>query len=252
MFPNTILQNIYEQLGVSSEMNSPKVSHILNAVKPYSMVHETGIAFTIASVIYVIKQSIPGVFVECGVWRGGCSVAMLLAQREFFGRISRPVYMLDSFEGLPPVDSRDGRLAAAWQSGAQKEKYFDNCRAAVEDLHDLLSRNKFEADNYKIINGWFNDTVALVSNTVKDLGVAILRLDADWYASTYTSLQYLCPITREEGVVIIDDYYAWDGCARAVHDFLSQNDIPYRIKSLPYNFGAYFIKRLERRNFNEF
>ena len=32
----------------------------------------------------------------------------------------------------------------------------------------------------------------------------------------------LLPVVQEEAVVIIDDYYAWDGCSRAVHDTLSR------------------------------
>ena len=33
------------------------------------------------------------------------------------------------------------------------------------------------------------------------------------------------------GIIIIDDYYDWDGCSKAVHDFLSQNNRAERIRS---------------------
>jgi hypothetical protein len=29
---------------------------------------------------------------------------------------------------------------------------------------------------------------------------------------------------------VLDDYYAWDGAARAAHDWLSANDAAYRIR----------------------
>jgi hypothetical protein len=50
--------------------------------------------------------------------------------------------------------------------------------------------------------------------------IAVLRLDADWYESTITCLTHLYPHIAPGGIVIIDDYKEWDGCARAVHEFL--------------------------------
>ncbi|HQS43672.1 MAG TPA: TylF/MycF/NovP-related O-methyltransferase [Methylotenera sp.] len=242
----------FQQLGIADEMNNPIIKKILDAVVPYSMVHETGIIFSMAAVVYAIKNGLSGVILECGTWRGGCSVAMLLVQRELFGKVLKPVYMLDSFEGLPSVDHRDGPLAAEWQAGADKEKFFDNCKAAQDDLECLLKQHQFLDSDYKLVRGWFENTVPNVASELLLQGIAVLRLDGDWYASTEVALKNLCPITSERGIVIVDDYYAWDGCARAVHDYLSTNDLPYRIKSLPYNFGAYFIKRACRTNFNEF
>jgi len=50
----------------------------------------------------------------------------------------------------------------------------------------------------------------------------LLRLDSDWYESTKQCLENLFDLVVDGGLVIIDDYYVWDGCARAVHDFLSK------------------------------
>jgi len=242
----------FAQLGVAEEMNDPRIQGILATVSPYSMVHETGIIFSMAAVVYALKNNLPGVLLECGTWRGGCAVAMLLVQRELYGAIRKPVYMLDSFEGLPAVEPRDGPLAAQWQAGADKEKFFDNCKAAQEDLENLLRQQRFAPGEYHLVRGWFEDTVPALASELAASGIAVLRLDGDWYASTAVCLKNLCPVVCETGVVIVDDYYAWDGCARAVHDYLSQADLPYRIKSLPYNFGAYFIKRAYRSRFDEF
>jgi O-methyltransferase len=233
-------------------MSSDKARKILEAVAPFSMVHETGILFTIASVVYAIKHRLPGIFLECGTWKGGCAVAMLLAQREFFGEVQRPVYMLDSFEGLPAVTDKDGPLAGQWQAGVDKEKFFDNCKAAQGDLEQLLATHDFQPNDYRLVRGWFDATVPQLARELKDESIAVLRLDGDWYESTDVALRHLCPLATEGAIVIVDDYYAWDGCARAVHDYLSDADLPYRIKSLPYNFGAYFVKRSHRKDFNEF
>jgi O-methyltransferase len=56
-----------------------------------------------------------------------------------------------------------------------------------------------------------------------------LRLDGDWYDSTLVVLESLFKHLAPDGIVIVDDYYAWDGCSRAVHDFLSRNSLTARI-----------------------
>ena len=73
--------------------------------------------------------------------------------------------------------------------------------------------------NYKIIKGWFSDTLPK-SNFEKK--IAILRLDADWYESTMTCFENLYKNVERGGLIIIDDYYTWDGCAMAVHEFITK------------------------------
>src|ERR1700730_291730 len=75
------------------------VAEIVEAVRPLTMVHESGVEFVITESVRLVDEGVPGVFVECGVWRGGCAIASLLAQRAAFGQIVRPIYLLDSFEG---------------------------------------------------------------------------------------------------------------------------------------------------------
>jgi hypothetical protein len=40
-------------------------------------------------------------------------------------------------------------------------------------------------------------------------------------------------------VIIIDDYATWDGCTRAVHDFLSARKAPEGIQTYPYGSVTY-------------
>lgn len=234
------------------QLADSEVRKILDAVVDHTMVHTSGIEFLIHETIRTIRADIPGAFVECGTWRGGASVAILLAQRAAFGTVQRPIWMLDSFEGLPAVDNRDGPLAADWQAGGQPEKFMDNCRAAQGELIELLARHGFSDDEAHIVPGWFADTVPDVVEKLEQRRIALLRLDSDWYESTKYCLDQLMPLVADEAVVIIDDYYAWDGCARAVHEYIVQNDVPYRLKSLYNNYGMYFVKRAARRSYEVF
>ncbi|MFO0700112.1 MAG: TylF/MycF/NovP-related O-methyltransferase [Nitrospira sp.] len=223
---------------------------IWEKVQSYTMVPEPAMAFLIDQVITLIAGRVSGVLVECGVWRGGSSMAMLLAQQAAFGRVERPVYMLDSFQGLPPVTAKDGPLASQWQQGGDPQNFLNNCRAAREELDHALARMDFVPGEYKIVEGWFEQTVPRVAEEISPNSIALLRLDGDWYDSTRCCLDALMPMVSEGGVVIIDDYYAWDGCARAVHDYLSSCDVAYRIRSIPQWYGAYFIKKAARERFD--
>jgi O-methyltransferase len=210
------------------------------------MVPEVGVRFTIEQAMRVVTQDVPGVMVECGVWRGGCSMAMLLAQREVLGRVDRPVYLFDSFAGLPPAAEPDGPLALHWQQNSTPEQSFENCTATLDEVQGSLDSMEFKPDDYRLIRGWFDDTIPRHENELTNSRIALLRLDGDWYESTKTCLEHLIPAVTENGVVILDDYYAWDGCARAVHEYLAQHDFPYRIRSLPGFVGAYFVKKAHR------
>jgi len=48
--------------------------------------------------------------------------------------------------------------------------------------------------------------------------IALLRLDCDWYRPTALCIKMLSPMMSSGGVLIIDDYFAWEGCRRAVDE----------------------------------
>ncbi len=159
-----------------------------------------------------------GVVVECGVWKGGmiAGIAKILGNNFNY-------YLFDSFEGLPNAKEIDGKNALLWQSDIGSEFYFDNCKISME-LCDKAMK-KAEIINYQIKKGWFSDSLLSFNEEI-----TILRLDGDWYESTYICLKYLFPKVIKNGIIIIDDYYMWDGCSKAVHDYLSETKSPNRIR----------------------
>ena len=94
--------------------------------------------------------------------------------------------------------------------------------------------------NPEIHQGWFQTTVPQFARDAAP--IALLRLDGDWYESTMTCLEHLFPLVVSGGVVIVDDYGTWDGCSRAVHRYLADNDRPESILRTPANV-AYLVKR---------
>ena len=144
-----------------------------------------------------------GCVVECGAWRGGMAagIADVLPGRRF--------YLLDSFEGLPPAKEIDGKAAMDWQSRTDASDYFDNCRAEQSFAERAMSMSAAGLVEFR--QGWFADTL---KDFVPAEPIAVLRLDGDWYESTMDCLKALYPRVVQGGLIIIDDYHAWDGCAR--------------------------------------
>lgn len=172
-----------------------------------------------------------GVVVECGVWRGGMSAAIA----ELLGQ-DKKYYLFDSFEGLPQAQQIDGPIAKTWQDNTNDSKYFNNCKAEISFAQNAMKLSG--VDNYRIVKGWFKDTLPKFDINEK---ISILRIDGDWYESTRDCLNYLYDRIESGGLLIIDDYYAWDGCALAVHDFLSSRRISDRIQKTTYG-TAYIVK----------
>jgi hypothetical protein len=131
------------------------------------------------------------------------------------GGVERHYHFFDSFEGLPAAKEIDGHAALRYQSSPGHPLYHDNCRASYEEFIDLMSR--LRAPNIHAYKGWSEETLSGFPHQP----IAVLRLDADFYESTRVCLERLWPCVIPGGLILIDDYYSFEGCSRAVHDFLS-------------------------------
>jgi len=167
-------------------------------------------------------RTVEGCIVQCGVWKGGLAaglVSVLGTHREYF--------LYDSFAGLPKAKDIDGAAALKWQSDTEALGYFDNCTASPDYANSAMKMAG--AQNYHLVEGWFEDT--LVENAPKD-PIAFLHLDADWYDSMMMCLEQLFDRVAVGGYIVFDDYYVWDGCSRALHDFLSRRSALERVRNL--------------------
>lgn len=201
---------------------------IYKKYKDYTMISED-IYISNLKIAKKAKET-KGVVVECGVWRGG----MIAGIAEILGQ-SRQYYLFDSFEGLPLAKPIDGKDANDWQKNKEGKYYYDNCAAeeyfAINLMEELMVK-------YYINKGWFENTLKNFDDKIK---ISLLRLDADWYESTIICLEKLYPLVSTGGIIIIDDYYTWEGCSKAVHDYLSREKSSSTIQS--GNGFAYIIKK---------
>ena len=192
---------------------------------------------------YVDSARVPGALVECGVWRGGSAGMMALAHLQSQPTHPRALHLFDSFEGLPQPDRTvDGPLATDYSDHQDSGDLsaIGQCVGPLDENKDLLERRiQYPAEHLRYHVGWFEETVV---RDAPDLGaIAVLRLDGDWYSSTKVCLENLYPLVSAGGVVVIDDYGHWEGCRKAVDEYLQNNDILPLLGHIDYT-ARYFVK----------
>lgn len=172
----------------------------------------------------ILRDQIPGDFIETGVWKGGATIFMkaLLVANEVSGR---RVWVADSFAGLPPPDEQNFPADIGDQHAAMEE-----LAISVEEVKDNFRKYGLLDDQVHFLKGWFKDTLSTAP--IKEL--ALLRLDGDMYSSTYTALTQLYPKLSPGGFIIIDDWGAVAACQQAVLDYRRENGITEKIEEVDW------------------
>ena len=172
----------------------------------------------------VLRDGVPGDFIETGVWRGGVAIFMR-ALLQAHADTTRRVWIADSFQGLPPPDPE--RYPVDHDSSLHE---FEQLAVSRDEVMRNFSRYELLDDRVTFIEGWFRDTLPTC-----DVGqLAIMRLDGDMYESTYIALDSLYPKLSPGGFCIIDDYGAIPACAQAVHDFRNAHSITEELVSIDW------------------
>ena len=216
-------------------LNLHKYKSIYRRHKDFTMIGAKTFVDNLALIDFCMaKQKLhDGAIIECGTWRGGMSFGMIdlcLEIQEF--------HCFDSFEGLPEAKPIDGETARRLQSTGQMIAV--NNTASLEEFTQGLER--FDSTiraKVHVHKGWFEDTL---SGFEPERPISVLRIDCDWYDSVLLVLRSLFDRVAPDGLVIIDDYMTWDGCSRAVHDFLSEREAHERIQQSWLGRVFYIIK----------
>jgi O-methyltransferase len=119
----------------------------------------------------------------------------------------------------------DREAAIKWQAGEDPMTFHNNCTASESAAREAM--NLAGIGDAMIVKGWFSESLPRCEFSS---GIALLRIDADWYESTMDILEHLFPKVKSGGLIIVDDYYTWDGCTRALHDYLSKYRRTERIR----------------------
>jgi O-methyltransferase len=184
----------------------------------------------------LLNEKVPGCFVECGVWKGGSSAIIALAIKDSGQK--RHLHLFDSFEGLPEPTQKDGEYAAIYSGGRSEGKLatVNQCQAGLEEVRHLILNKIMVPENLAHFHvGWFQNTIPLDAGQLGS--IALLRLDGDWYESTKICLDHLYPLVSPGGIIIMDDYFAWEGCRKATDEYRDHNKITGSIDRIDIDAG---------------
>jgi hypothetical protein len=173
-------------------------------------------------IVDVLEQEIAGDLIETGVWRGGATIFMRGVLKAF-NSVDRTVWVADSFEGLPEPDPERFPLEAKAHGGTIMKVAYNHFAVSIEDVKRNFNAYGMLDEQVRFLKGWFKDTLPAAPIT----SLSIMRLDGDYYESTWDSLVNLYDKLSPGGYAIIDDYGedTWTYCRRAVDDFRSQRGI---------------------------
>jgi hypothetical protein len=243
------LRRLIARVGAQSDAPDPPADP-LAAIDPADRaIVERAQAFTMTgvprlqslvdAVRYCVRRELPGAFAECGVWRGGSILAMVLTLQEL-GDTDRDIYLFDTFEGMTAPTEED---VSALDPPALKT--WNEARGRGEqpwpELFDPKLFNESAVRETVLSSGYPEERVHLVKGPVEETlpgaapdRLALLRLDTDWYESTRHELEHLYPALVDGGVLIIDDYGHWEGARRAVDEYFAEDRPPLLLNRIDY------------------
>jgi O-methyltransferase len=109
------------------------------------------------------------------------------------------LWAFDSFRGLPrPVE---GDAHPRWIEGKMA--------TTLEEFHGLAARNGIPKSAYRVVPGFFSETLARASPDEQPTDLALAYVDCDFYSSTRDVLAFLEPRLKHGMIVAFDDYFCW-------------------------------------------
>jgi O-methyltransferase len=201
---------------------APEVARVIAQVNEEKLTYlsRENLELLAAVVAEAERAGRPGLVVEAGTALGGAAIVMAAAKSP-----SRPMRVYDVFGQIPPPSERDGddvhqryrTIASGEAAGVAGTTYYGYRQDLFTEVRESFARCGVPVEDHavQLVKGLFADTLVL------DEPVAFAHVDGDWFESTMTCLERLCPLLSVGGRIVLDDYYAWSGCAAAVDEYFA-------------------------------
>jgi hypothetical protein len=219
---------------------------IIARARPFTMTSDERLQALIDAVRYCERRGVPGAFAECGVWRGGSVLTMILVLQEL-GVDDRDIHLFDTFEGMTAptehdTSALDPPALETWQKAEQSgerawSELFNGQVFDEASVREMLASTGYPTERLHFARGPVEETLP---GAAPDR-LALLRLDTDWYESTRHELEHLWPRLEDGGVLIVDDYGHWEGARRAVDEYFDTAAAPVLLSRIDYT-GRIAIK----------
>lgn len=219
----------------------PADIEIIRKVRKYTMTSNERIVALISAVRHIVKNDVPGDIVECGVWKGGSMMAAMMALQDM-GVNDRHIYLFDTFEGMTEPTELDYSLTGEAASDLLQKNEKDEERniwaySPLEKVRANVLSLGYDESRIHFVKGRVEDTIPKMAPK----SISLLRLDTDWYESTFHELAHLYPRLSAGGVLIVDDYGHWQGARKATDEYILNNNLPIFLNRIDYT-GRIAIK----------
>lgn len=198
--------------GIVAEVRSKRLTY-LNDFKIYNIVQ---------SLADLDRKGLEGDCLEAGCALGGSS-AVIAAQMG----VGRKLFVHDVFGMIPAPSENDpeevheryktiveGKAQGLGNGADTYYGYVHNLKDVVrENLSACLAADQLART--ELVEGLVEDTL------VGDTPIAFAHIDVDWYDPVKVCLERIEPRMPVGGIFILDDYFDWESCKRAVDEFLT-------------------------------
>jgi O-methyltransferase len=212
---------------------------LCDCVQPYTMTSPEAIWALRDGVKYVLRNKVAGDIVECGVWKGGSMMVCALTILD--GQERRNLWLFDTFEGMTSPTAADVNFAGQRADHLMRTADCETSKVwalgALDDVKRNIESTRYPKELIRYVKGRVEDTIPGSAPE----RIALLRLDTDWYESTYHELVHLYPRLSPGGVLIIDDYGHWAGSRKATDQYFAEQGIHPLLHRIDYT-GRMLVK----------
>ena len=170
-------------------------------------------------ILIIEKNSIDGVFVECGYGYGRSFTVF----SHFAAKLKRKIYGFDSFIGFPNVLEADSSCRNPIK-GEWSVRTLSEAKRCINNL------GLFESEeDYELIELIFDKTT---KNPIPNEKISLLHIDLDLYEGYKYALEIFWDQIQTGGIILFDEYNIpdWPGATKAVNEFLEANNLKHQIK----------------------
>lgn len=190
---------------------------------------------------YLVRNmtSAPVQIAEFGVGHGGSAQVLAYLVDKYCGHLA----LFDLFGLIPPPTAIDGLKAhQRYHQIAHTEdklNYYGNIPNLLSVVKNDLSMI-VDIEKVEFIVGKYEE---ILPNLTDNHCYHLVHIDCDWYASTYTVLEYLKERLHQSAIIQFDDYEFWLGTKKAVDETAWLQDLPRYIVD-----GALVVHLHKREN----
>ena len=194
------------QFGFLSKLNFLQnwVSYFLAKINP-AIIHNIEKYYVIKKVHYLSAiEDLEGDYLEFGVYTGSsfCHSMRCCQQTEKLNPkvVNTKFYGFDSFAGFGKIEENDRH---PFYTDSNFDTSYDNVNNRVKRISKEYT--------FKLIKGFFNETLKEGANFLGISKSRIIFIDSDTYSSANDALIFCIPTIIEGTYIILDDFFSFKG-----------------------------------------